>query len=135
MVEWIDWLDFELGDYRDSLYHRVRAAYLAAYSVLEREHRQGQEKVQHDLDSATDEEEIAFYDGVLRYEEDRWNYQRQALAAMAMALLASLNKSFLDEQKSRMDRTHPPSPKGYRGASQVARQIEEYKARFGVDLE
>ena len=30
----LDWLDFELGQYQESLHHRVREAYHAAYKVL-----------------------------------------------------------------------------------------------------
>jgi hypothetical protein len=134
MVDW-DWLDIELGRYKDSLDRRVREAYLAAHSVLEREHRQGQEKLQHDLDKAADEEDMAFNRDIVTYEEGRWTDQTEALAAMALALLASLNKSFLDEQKNQMNRTHPPAPKGYGGKSVLLKQVAEYKARFRLDLE
>jgi hypothetical protein len=109
MTYW-DWLDLELGQYLDSLDRRVREAYRAAYSVLEREHRKGQEERQHDLGTATDEEDITLNREILSYEEGRWADQTEALAAMALALLASLNKSFLDEQKNRMNKMHPPAP-------------------------
>jgi hypothetical protein len=134
MTYW-DWLDLELGQYLDSLDRRVREAYRAAYSVLEREHRKGQEERQHDLDTATDEEDITLNREILSYEEGRWADQTEALAAMALALLASLNKSFLDEQKNRMNKMHPPAPNGYKGKSQLLKQVAEYGARFGVNLE
>jgi hypothetical protein len=57
---------------------------------------------------------------------------------MALALLASLTKSLLDEQKGRnLNKTHPPDPKDYgrKGQPQLLKQIAEYKARFNVDLE
>ena len=55
---------------------------------------------------------------------------------MALTLLASLTKSFLDEQKGRnLNKTHPPDKKGYGGGSELQRRVTEYNARFGVDLE
>jgi hypothetical protein len=61
--------------------------------------------------------------------------QRKALAAMAIALLASQMKSFLDEQTFRWHKTHPADPKGYAGKSELLKQVTEYRARFNIDLE
>jgi Phage integrase family len=73
---------------------------------------------------------------MLNYEDDRWREQTEALAAMALALLASLTKVFLDEQKGgSLNKTHPPHRKAYEGKSELMRRVTEYKARFGVDLE
>lgn len=68
-------------------------------------------------------------------EEYRWGEQTQALAAMALTLTASANKSFLDQMKRLFSGTHPPDPKPYPGRSQLFKQISEYKARFGVELD
>ena len=61
--------------------------------------------------------------------------QTEALAAMALALLATLMKDFLKEQKRQMDKTHPPDAKGYPGKSELLRRVSEYKARFNIDLQ
>jgi hypothetical protein len=134
-VDYVDWLDFELGEYQDSLDHCVRQAYVAAYSVLEGEYRKASEQLQQDLRKTNDGSDIEFSRDIIQYEEDRWMEQTEALAAMALALLASLNKWFLDLQKKRTTTTHPPNSKGYVGKSQLHKQVTEYKARFGVDLE
>jgi hypothetical protein len=135
MFDWFHFLELDVEHYKSSLHRRIREAYLAAYSVLEREHRKGQEQTEQYLDAATDEEDISLYEGILSYEEDRWADQTEALAAMALALLASLNKSFLDEQKNLMNKTHPPAPNGYKGKSQLLKQVTEYEARFGLNLD
>jgi hypothetical protein len=134
----IDWLDFELGMYQDSLHHRVREAYRAAHKVLEDAYRKGREKLEQDLKASKDDEDRELNSQIIDYEDARWVEQKEALAAMALALLASLTKSFLDEQKGRnLNKSHPPDPKGYggKGQSQLLKQITEYKARFNVDLE
>jgi hypothetical protein len=69
------------------------------------------------------------------YQEYRWDEQMQALAAMALSLLATSNKSFLDQLKGLFNIIRPPDKKGYRGKSQLQKQIAEYNGRFGVDLE
>jgi hypothetical protein len=53
-----------------------------------------------------DGEQRALTEEVIGYEEIRWLEQREALAAMAIALLASLNKSFLDAQKRMLNKTY-----------------------------
>jgi len=108
-----DWLDFEVGLYQESLRRRVRAAYHAAHKVLEDEYRRGKEKLEQDLKQQRDEEDDPNWGfQILAYEDERWLEQREALAAMALTLLASLTKSFLDEQKGRnLNKTHPPDAK------------------------
>jgi len=54
---------------------------------------------------------------------------------MALTLLASLTKSFLNEQKKRLNKSHPPKQGRYAGSSELQRRITEYKERFDVDLE
>jgi hypothetical protein len=55
---------------------------------------------------------------------------------MALTLLASRTKSFLNEQKSRnLDKSHPRKQERYAGSSELQRRVTEYKERFGVDLE
>ena len=131
-----DWLDFELGDYQDSLHHRVHEAYNAAYRVLEEAYQTAKKKLEEDLKKSKDEEEFSLDSQIIDYEDHRWIEQHEALATMALALLASLTKSFLDEQKGRnLNKTHPPDKKGYGGGSELQRRVTEYKARFGVDLE
>jgi hypothetical protein len=44
-----DWLDFELGEYKESLNHRVREAYRAAYAVLEQAYREGKKDADPDI--------------------------------------------------------------------------------------
>jgi hypothetical protein len=129
-----DWLDFEFGEYKELLNHRVREAYLAAYAVLERAYQEGKEKLEQERKKATTEEDYSLTGQIIDYEESRWVEQTEALAAMALALLASLTRAFLDEQKRRMNKTHPPDPKGYMGKGLV-KQVTEYKARFNIDLE
>lgn len=130
-----DWLDFEIGEYKESLHHRVGEAYMAAYSVLEKAYRQGKEKLEQEQKKATNEEDFSLTTQIIDHEDFRWMEQTEALAGMALALLASLVKGFLDEQKRRTDKTHPVDAKGYKGKSELLRQVAEYKARFNVSLE
>src|SRR5579863_2183852 len=126
----IDLLDFELGDYQDSLHHRVHQAYNAAYRVLEEAYQKAKKKLDEDLEASKDEEELSLNSQILDYEEYRWLDQQEALAAMALTLLASLTKSFLDEQKGRnLNKTHPPDKKGYGGGSELQRRVTEYNTR------
>ena len=129
-----DWLDFEIGHYKESLDHRVREAYMAAYSVLEMAYREGKEKLEQEQKKATNEEDFSLTTQIIDYEESRWIKQTEALAAMALALLASLVKAFLDEQKRRMYKTHPVDANGYGGKSELLKQVAEYNARFNIDL-
>jgi hypothetical protein len=136
----IDWLDFELREYQESLHNRVHEAYHAAHKVLDDAYRVGKKKLEAELGEKDrpDDDEREWDAQLIDYEDYRWLDQQEALAAMALALLASLTKSFLDEQKGRsLNKSHPPDPKGYggKGKSQLLKQIDEYKARFGVDLE
>jgi aromatic ring-opening dioxygenase LigB subunit len=135
------WLNFDLFKFegqmfQDSLNHRVREAYLAAYSVLEKANGERQEELYKQLNSITEDvdgEQRALTEEVIGYEEIRWLEQREALAAMAIALLASLNKSFLDAQKRMLNKTHPLE-KDYKGKRHLFRQIAEYNDRFKIDL-
>ena len=61
--------------------------------------------------------------------------QSEALAAMALTMIASANKSFLDEIKRLFEKTRPSHPKGYKAPSQLERRIAEYRSRFGVELQ
>jgi hypothetical protein len=81
-----------------------------------------------------DEEAFDLTTQVIGYEEFRWIEQTEALAAMALTLLASQTKSFLDGQKYRFNKTHPPEPR-YEGKSELLRLVTEYRARFNIDLE
>lgn len=132
----VDWLDFELGDYQDSLHHRVHQAYNAAYQVLEEAYQKAKKKLEEDLKKSKDEEDLSLNSQIIDYEDYRWIDQQEALAAMALTLLASLTKSFLNEQKGRsLDKTHPPKQGRYAGSSELQRRITEYRERFGVDIE
>lgn len=116
----------------------VREAYRAAYSVLENAYRKGKEESEKDLKASTDDEDRELNSQIINYENDRWREQQEALSAMALALLASLTKLFLDEAKGgNLNKSHPRDAKGYggKGQSQLAKQVIEYKSRFGVDLE
>jgi hypothetical protein len=137
------WLNFDLFRFEwqmfeDSLNHRVREAYLAAYSVLEKAYGERQEELYKELNTITEDpdgEYRALTTQVINYEKSRWMEQRKALAAMAIALLASQTKTFLDEQKIRWHKTHPADPKGYAGKSELLKLVTEYRARFDIDLE
>jgi hypothetical protein len=137
------WLEFDLFKFegqmfQESLNHRVREAYLAAYSVLEKTCSERQEGLYKQLNSITEDldgEQRALTEEVIGYEEIRWLEQKEALAAMAIALLASLNKSFLDAQKRMLNKTHPADPKRkYAGKSELLKLVTEYRARFNIDL-
>jgi len=131
----IDWIDVAVSDNNFGLNERVRPAYLAAYSVLNQTHLERTAICQQQLHEATSEEEHADARSELTDEDYRWAEQTQALATMALTLIASTNKSFLDQMKRLFIKTHPPEPKAYPGRSQLQKQISEYKARFRVDLE
>jgi len=131
-----DWLDFELGEYQGSLHHRVRQAYNAAFGVLKGAYEEARRKLVEDLEKSKDEEDYNLNSQIIDYEDHRWIEQQEALAAMALTLLASRTKSFLNEQKGRnLDKTHPPKKERYAGSSELQRRVTEYKERFGVDLE
>jgi hypothetical protein len=53
----LDWLDFELGQYQESLHHRVRGAYQAAYKVLEDAYQTARKKLEEDLGNQKDDEQ------------------------------------------------------------------------------
>jgi hypothetical protein len=127
----LDWIDVQIWQYDNTLNDNVREAYLAAYSVLERSYLTKEKRIK---ESGTGED---FEDAneQLMYEEHRWNEQMEALAIMALSLLATSNKSFLDQLKGLFNIIRPPDKKGYQGKSQLHKQIAEYNARFGVDLE
>jgi hypothetical protein len=139
----MSWLEFNLFKFEghlfgDSLDHRVRQAYCAAYCVLEKAYAESKDGLYKDLSSITEDpegEQKALAIQVIDYEESRWMEQRKALAAMAIALLASQMKSFLDEQKFRWHKAHPADPKGYAGKSELLKQCTEYRTRFNIDLE
>lgn len=113
----------------------VRESYLAAYSVLEKTYRARKERYEDEIKSAETEAESENASQQLMYADHRWSEQTQALTAMILGLLASENKSFLDELKRMFNIVRPPDPKGYPGKSQLQRQITEYGSRFGIDLE
>jgi hypothetical protein len=85
-----DWLDFEIGQYKESLDHRVREAYIAAYSVLEKAYREGKEKLEQEQKKAANEEDFSLTTQIINYEDFRWMEQTEALTAKALALLANL---------------------------------------------
>ena len=129
----IDWIDVAVSDNRFSLNERVLPAYLAAYDILQKVHLEHLGRCQKSIRNAANDEEYADACCDLNDEEYRWQEQTQALATMALTLMASANKSFLDHLKRLFASTHPPkSP--YPGKSQLLKQITEYVARFGVDL-
>jgi hypothetical protein len=131
-----DWPDFELNDYQDSLHHRVQQAYAAAFRVLEEAYQKARKKLDEDLKASKDEEDFSLNSQIIDYEDYRWIEQQEALAAMALTLLASRTKSFLNEQKGRnLDKAFPRKKGRYAGSSELQRRITEYKERFGVDLE
>jgi hypothetical protein len=135
------WLNFDLFTFeaqmfQESLNHRVREAYLAAHSVLEKAYGERKEELYKQLNSITEDvdgEQQALTTEVIGYEKMRWLEQREALAAMAIALLASLNKSFLDAQRRMLNKTHPLE-KNYKGKKHLPRQIAEYNDHFKIDL-
>jgi hypothetical protein len=129
-----DWIDVVVSDNHFSLNERVLPAYLAAHEVLHRKHLERVEECKQGIAKVTSEEEYADVRCDLDDEEYRWQEQTQALAAMALTLTASANKSFLDQMKRLLASTHPADSQ-YSGKSQLLKQITEYKACFGVDLE
>jgi len=130
-----DWIDVAVSDNHFGLNERVRPAYLAAYMVLNRTHLEKIASLQQQLHQATSYEDHADVNGELMDEDYRWSEQTQALAAMALTLIASTNKAFLDQMKRLFTETHPPDPKGYAGKSELQRRVFEYRARFKIDLE
>jgi hypothetical protein len=53
----LDWLDFELGRYQESLHYPVHEAYHAAYKVLEDAYRVGKGKLEAEVKNPRDEDE------------------------------------------------------------------------------
>jgi hypothetical protein len=129
-----DWIDVLVFDNNFSLNERVRPAYFAAYSVLNKAHLERTAICEQQIHDVASEEEYADAHSEFMDEEFRWCEQSQALSAMALTLTASTNKSYLDQMKRLFTQSHPPDPK-YPGRSQLQRQVSEYRARFGVDLE
>ena len=130
----LDWIDVVVSDNHFSLNERVLPAYLAAYEVLHRTHLERVEGRRQSIARVTSQEEYADARCDLGDEEYRWQEQTQALATMALTLTTSANKVFLEQMKRLFASTHPADSR-YSGKSQLQKQITEYKARFGVDLE
>jgi hypothetical protein len=99
----IDLINSMLLDYHTALNGRVREAYLAAYSVLERTHLTRKTMYEDCIKEATSEEEFADANEDIRCEGYRWNEQTQALALMALTMIACSSKSFLDRLKKLFD--------------------------------
>ncbi len=78
--ESIDWLDFELHEYQESLNLRVREAYVAAYTVLEKAHKKGVDELSQGLEKATSDEDFEFIPQAIDFEKLRWEQQTEALA-------------------------------------------------------
>lgn len=131
----LDWVDVEVWDYQTALNDLVREAYLAAHSGLEKTFAAREKWYTEEMAAAKDEADGEAAYQQLQYAEMRWHEQGRALAAMALALLASLNKSFLDGMKRLFDKTHARDGKGYGRGSQLERQAAEYRTRFDIDLE
>lgn len=131
----IDWLDVEVREYETALNDLVRESYLAAHSVLERTFTARKAVYEETVTNAQGELDRAFADSQLMYTQERWDEQKHTLTLMALSSMVVNNKSFLDQLKQLFDKTHPHDPKGYSGKSALHRQIAEYKARFGVDIE
>jgi hypothetical protein len=131
----LDLIDLMLTDYHSGLNDRVREAYLAAYTVLERTHLARKSICGDCIDEAENAEEFADANCDLSFENDRWSDQTEALAAMALTMIASANKSFLDGIKRLFEKTCPSHPRGYQGSSQLEKRIAEFRSRFGIDLE
>jgi hypothetical protein len=131
----IDWIDIAVSGVRFSLNQRVSLAYMAAFSVLDKAHLEAIGLLKQQRDAAQSEEEYssAVYD--CGDEDYRWAEQTQALAAMALTLIASTTKLFLDQMKKLFDKDCPRDPKGYPGKSELHRYVSEYKMRFGVDID
>jgi len=136
-VTWknIDWLNVQLWEYDTTVNDRVREVYLAAHKTLEKAFCARKSRHDEAIAKAKDEADAETAIQELMYAESRWEEQKQALAAMALSLLASVDKSFLDQIKGMFDQKHPPDAAGYAGNGHLRRQIAEYKARFNVDLE
>ena len=96
----LDWLDVERREYETALNDRVREAYLAAYSVLDRTFRARKEWYESEAADAKNEATREETGQQIMYVEFRWDEQTQALAAMALSLLATVNKSFLDQMSA-----------------------------------
>ena len=134
---WIDfdWLKYEAEQFQGSLNHRIREAHRAAYAVLRKAHEEATEELQAELNSATDDESRELTSQVIDYEELRWIWQTEALAAMALTLLASRTESFLNEHWHRFDKTHPPDSERSKRGSKLLKMVRKYRTRFNVDLE
>jgi hypothetical protein len=131
----LDLIDLMMTDYHSALNDRVREAYLAAYTVLERTHLARKGICEDYVEETENDEEFADANCDLSFENDRWSDQNEALAAMALTMIASLNKSFLDGIKRLFENSCPSDPKGCQAPSQLERRIVEYRSRFGIDLQ
>src|SRR6185437_11765498 len=103
----IDWLDIEVNEYETALNDQVREAYLAAYSGLKKQFKARTAHYESIASEAEDEHDRESARDQLMYEDFRWSEQRKALTSMTLSMLASLNKSFLDREKSLFKNTHP----------------------------
>jgi hypothetical protein len=131
----LDLIAITMTDYHTTLNDCVRETYLAAYSVLEKTYLTRKRIYEDCVREAMTQEEFADAHSDLSFEKDRWNEQTGALAAMALTMISSANKSFLDQMKGLVGKSCPPDPKGYQGSSQLQKRVAEYKSRFGIDLE
>lgn len=86
---------------------------------------------QRPVDEETNQDEFS---ALVRSMESAWLYEQRAIAAMALALMASRTITLLDVQKEFLNKTHPPDPNGYRFKSDLQTRENEYQKRFNIEL-
>jgi hypothetical protein len=130
----VNWLEVQNQEYETALNDRVREVYQAAHYTLKKALCARQSWYGEAMATAKEESDADAAAMHLMYAENRREEQQQSLATMALSLLAGSNKSFLDQVKEMFDAKHPKDPHGYKGGSQLQRQVAEYNARFGLNL-
>jgi hypothetical protein len=133
----IDLFQFEATMFGEYLQHLVIAIYEFALQELDRVYKNDFKEVDNEITSAAAARDESRQEELMQYEdylESQREEQIRALATMALAMAGALTESFLNEARTRLNKTHPRTKEKYHGDGWLGRRVTEYAERFNVDL-
>jgi hypothetical protein len=84
------------------------------------------------ISKAGDETQEIDAKGLAAYRETTVDNQRQVIGAARLSFVCTALQDCLDEMASYLDKSHPRSPRSYRGKSWLQRRQQEYLEMFGM---
>ena len=132
----VDLFELEATWFSEELHKVIRPLFEQGHEMLAKWDEDRKKSLREDLINAGDDESERQTASWLADLEDEHNRQRgQVLGAAALHYVYSTLKTRLRELARYFDKTHPRSPKGYQGKSDLDRMRNEYIQRFAVDFE